>query len=254
MLGKVSSQLKGKLQDDSLMYKLAKLVYRLLMRLLISPGIFWLKSGHVVKRYRIVRWLSSTNPKYLQVGGGMHVKSGKDWINGDIIAGDIYLDASKKLPFPDASIDVIFTEQFIEHLSQEQALFFIKESYRVLKKGGCIRHSTPDLKKIIDLYDNKNTYVTKEQVINRHIRNHRPNDVFAQKTACQIINDLSRLWGHSYIYDQTDFRAVIDDAGYINFRWVDFGVSNLESLKNVERHADEEWMKDGLIMICEAEK
>ena len=50
-----------------------------------------------------------------------------------------------RLPLPDNSVDVIFHEDFIEHLTQEQQVVFLAETVRVLKRGGVHRVNTPNL-------------------------------------------------------------------------------------------------------------
>jgi predicted SAM-dependent methyltransferase len=56
------------------------------------------------------------------------------------------LDVTKApLPFADNSVDVIFNEDFIEHLDQRQIMLFLAETFRVLKPGGIHRVTTPDL-------------------------------------------------------------------------------------------------------------
>ncbi len=49
------------------------------------------------------------------------------------------------LPLPDASVDLIFHEDFLEHLNQRDQVVYLTESYRVLKPGGVHRINTPDL-------------------------------------------------------------------------------------------------------------
>lgn len=60
---------------------------------------------------------------------------------------DFYaIDVTKTgLPLPDNSVDVIFHEDFLEHLNQRDQLVFLAETYRVLKPGGVHRVNTPDL-------------------------------------------------------------------------------------------------------------
>ena len=48
-------------------------------------------------------------------------------------------------PIPDGSVDHIFNEDFIEHLSQKQQFCFLAETRRVLKVGSWHRVSTPCL-------------------------------------------------------------------------------------------------------------
>ncbi len=51
------------------------------------------------------------------------------------------------LNFPDESFDVVTSFQFIEHL--EERLAFIREAYRVLKTGGVLLLSTPNVKRTL---------------------------------------------------------------------------------------------------------
>lgn len=53
--------------------------------------------------------------------------------------------AAQPLPLSDNSVDVVFHEDFIEHLDQKEQILFLAESLRVLKKGGVHRVNTPDL-------------------------------------------------------------------------------------------------------------
>ena len=48
-----------------------------------------------------------------------------------------------RLPFEDNSISTIMCHQVIEHIPKETGLFMLKESYRVLRKGGVILIYSP---------------------------------------------------------------------------------------------------------------
>ena len=54
---------------------------------------------------------------------------------------EIIWDARDGIPFPDDSIDDIFSSHFLEHLDDSDARDFLQECMRVVKKGGriCIR-------------------------------------------------------------------------------------------------------------------
>ena len=75
-------------------------------------------------------------------------------VRGD--QSDFYaIDVTKKpLPFSDNSVDVIFHEDFIEHLSQRDQVLFLAETCRILKKGGIHRINTPNL--IMSMRDHSN--------------------------------------------------------------------------------------------------
>lgn len=208
----------------------------------------WLTAGHIV-RFLKIRKILNTNQPYqgLQVGGGYHTIP--QWINDDLLAGDIYLDASKKLPFPDNCIDYIFTEQFFEHLSYRDGQFFLREAYRVLKPGGVIRQATPSLNGIIDIYQDRNPVVRQEEVVRRHQKHNQD-----CKNSCHFMNDLFRLWGHQFIYDQETFVKSHQQVGFIDVQIKSFGESSYQPLQQRERHADVDWMKSAFVLIGEARK
>lgn len=60
----------------------------------------------------------------------------------DFIAFDV---TKCPLPLPDNSVDVVFHEDFIEHLSQKNQALFLAETCRVLKPGAIHRINTPNL-------------------------------------------------------------------------------------------------------------
>lgn len=56
------------------------------------------------------------------------------------------------LPFPDASVDFVYSSHLLEHLFQEDAEAFVRECHRVLKNGGILRICVPDLEHALALY------------------------------------------------------------------------------------------------------
>ena len=63
-----------------------------------------------------------------------------------------FADATRRFDFENDSVDVIYTSHMLEHLSRNSANHFIKESHRVLKKGGVLRILVPDLNKYVNDY------------------------------------------------------------------------------------------------------
>lgn len=67
------------------------------------------------------------------------------------------IDAKKKLPFQNCSVDSIYISHVLNCFSRNEAIGFLKEAHRVLTPGGVIRISVPDLSKKINIYlKNKN--------------------------------------------------------------------------------------------------
>ncbi len=62
-------------------------------------------------------------------------------------------DVRKGLPFADGSVDAIYVGQAIEHFNRRaEAPAFLRECFRVLKRPGVIRLTTPDLDTLCDTY------------------------------------------------------------------------------------------------------
>ncbi len=72
------------------------------------------------------------------------------WENTDLPEVDI----SKPLPYPAGCASHIFAEHVIEHISYQDAFHFFGACLKVLKPGGFIRVSIPDLVKISDGLNN----------------------------------------------------------------------------------------------------
>ena len=64
-----------------------------------------------------------------------------------------YCDASKKIPFKDSTVDLIYTCHMLEHLDQNETKVFFNESYRILKPNGIMRIVVPDFQKLVDNYN-----------------------------------------------------------------------------------------------------
>lgn len=75
----------------------------------------------------------------VQLGTGGNVLEG--WENYDYPE----IDVTKPLPFENDSIDFLFMEHLIEHLTHIQALTLFHECFRVLKAQGIVRVIVPDV-------------------------------------------------------------------------------------------------------------
>jgi predicted SAM-dependent methyltransferase len=90
---------------------------------------------------------------YLNLGCGSRFHP--DWINVDFAAtADSVLSHDLRLgvPFPDERFDVVYHSHLLEHFSRPFALSFLRETYRVLKRGGITRIAVPDLERTARAY------------------------------------------------------------------------------------------------------
>jgi len=91
--------------------------------------------------------------QYLNLGCGRRYHP--SWTNMDVAAHGpsvIGHDLSKGIPLPDASCDVVYHSNLLEHMRRADAQRLMLECYRVLRAGGLLRVGVPDLEQISNLY------------------------------------------------------------------------------------------------------
>lgn len=166
---------------------------------------------------------SATRPEpsraRLHIGCGQEAIG--DWINIDSRAlpgVDRVLDVRLGLPFE--RVAAIYAEHFLEHLSLEEGLAFLRECRRVLAPDGILRLSTPNL----------------DWVLASHYR-------FGQTLAeDERVVDCFRLirafhgWGHEFLYNAGMLSAVLQSSGFESVRFQTYGESDVAFLKGLERH------------------
>ncbi len=89
----------------------------------------------------------------------LHLGCGKrshpSWINADLLPVDIgvhRIDVTKPLPFKAASMETVYHAHLLEHLAPTAGRRFIEDCYRVLRPGGVLRVTVPDLEQIAREY------------------------------------------------------------------------------------------------------
>ena len=119
-------------------------------------------------------------------------------------------NSAQTFPFTDGSIEWIFAEHFIEHLTLDETIFWLSEMRRLLVNGGWIRISTPDLRKYVEGYlDETNPF------FNRHRQNMQNmfGAIIPNRNAW-MINQIFYYWGHKWIYDFDEIRFAAVSAGF----------------------------------------
>jgi predicted SAM-dependent methyltransferase len=196
------------------------------------------------KLNNIIREKQRNNlPIKLHIGCGSIYKDG--WINIDgnsknnIKKLDCIWDVRKDLPLDDCSVDFIYNEHFIEHLTYQEGQNFFKHMFRLLKKGAVMRIACPDLDYIIYGYINNNWREQPwvEQWNYQWI-----------KSRCEMVNICLTYWGHRYVYNKEDLIRVLVESGFDNdnIYEVIFTESKYKDLKHLETRKDS--------MIFEARK
>ena len=187
---------------------------------------------HLLRRPNMIRkYLEKNSVRKLQIGCQNAIIEG--WLNTDLIPRNrkvAYLDATKKFPIKDQTFDYIFSEHMIEHIPYKRAQFMLKECYRILKIGGRIRISTPNLEFIASVYFNN----SKDVMDYINFSGKYLEDMPVSRTT--IINNFFYNWGHCFIYDFNTLKDIIEEAGFSHIICCKPGESQVEFFSGIERH------------------
>ncbi|MFC1411627.1 methyltransferase domain-containing protein [Streptacidiphilus sp. N1-12] len=120
------------------------------------------------------------------------------------------LDISQPLPFADASVDWVYAEHLIEHVTMPVAVDWLSEARRVLRPGGVLRITTPDLARYLNGYVNRDGFLTRHR---RRLSTMGFGPPMPERRAF-LVNQIFRYYGHQWIYDLDELRYVLTRAGF----------------------------------------
>lgn len=156
----------------------------------------------------------------LHVGCGPHnILPG--WCNVDLrhFKGiDRVMDVTEEWPWV-GSLQYVYGEHFLEHLSLEKGLKFLQHASCALRVGGKIRLSTPSLEWVIK------TRFTFDEFGDSH-----------RLEQTWLINKAFHGWGHQFLYSKSMLTAVLKAIGLSKISFHEYGESNDSALCGLERH------------------
>ena len=174
------------------------------------PSI-WPLAGTFVTTPFLRRWIGGPGAKILNLGGGGNLLTG--CLTLDISpAADCYADLRKPLPFGAESVDAIFCEEFVEHITKEEAGRFLRECLRILKRGGVMRITTPDLNYLITTLGD-------------------------DAASCDRFNEMVYDCGHKHLYSRGGLERLAHDAGFAECRRSSYR-DPTSRLGHLDSHAD----------------
>lgn len=186
-------------------------------------------------RGRIVSdYLAHAPVRKLQIGCGKNTLPG--WLNADfnpVTPEVIYLNAVAPFPFPDASFDFVFSEHMIEHIPFAAGQKMLRECQRILKPGGKIRLSTPNLKNIASLALDPRT-PQKEEYARVATEKYIPEN--KKLLPGFVVNNFYWDFGHYFVYDPDTMAFALESAGFGQVEPVRSGVSSTPDLAGLEAH------------------
>lgn len=172
-------------------------------------------------------------PVKLEIGG---LTPRPGWLVTNVNAVTrLYLDATKRWPFDDGTLEVVYADNMIEHVTLDQARTMLAEAHRCLQPGGTIRIVTPDLRKHVDLYLAGSTSVDGEV------------GAFYRSLGLVVEHpvDLVRVpiasFGHhaGYLYDVDTLGAELRRAGFSDPKEYPLSESSRSDLRSLDQRTDE---------------
>lgn len=157
----------------------------------------------------------------LHLGCGAIILEG--WINVDIDPpkGGFKQDLRRPLPQGHDEVDFIFHEHFLEHLTLDEGMVFLRDCYRVLKPGGVMRVVTPDLMHLA------RSYVRGDLL--------QIPGVWEPRGLARMMNEAMRLWGHQFVYDQHELFSTMREAGFHSVNVRQYKSSQHEALNGIDQ-------------------
>jgi predicted SAM-dependent methyltransferase len=149
-------------------------------------------------------------------------------------------DVKKPLPFPDASMDAVYSSHLLEHLCLEEAKKLLKECYRVLKPNGVLRIVVPDLKSIVTKYledINSNSTAIRECAADKlceRLNSWKPK--LSKDNIFYKIYKWTKSYNfHKWQYDAYSLQKYFVDAGFRAVEEKEIYESRISGIEKIER-------------------
>jgi predicted SAM-dependent methyltransferase len=158
-------------------------------------------------------------PVRLHIGCGQQAIPG--WVNIDnqpLPGVDRVMDVRQGLPFQATA--AIYAEHFLEHLSLDEGLAFLRECRRALAPSGVLRLSTPNLDWVYATHYKTGPTATAEETLRD----------------CLQLNRAFHGWGHQFLYNRSMLEAALKSCGYASVRFHRYGQSDVPELSGIEKH------------------
>jgi predicted SAM-dependent methyltransferase len=199
------------------------------LRRLIKPLLLKVFPQHVLSTlagewhlFTIRRRLPALRLRYadsrellVNIGAGSSGKVG--WVNVDGFQQsgiNCLLDCRAPMPFPDGSVQGLFSEHFFEHLRYpEEAGLFLRECRRVMQPGAVLRIIVPDGESYVKAYI---AVGWKEMAGVRPLNEHQYDPWgLSFRTKMEVVNEMFRQGGeHFFAYDYETLELLLRESGF----------------------------------------
>jgi len=153
--------------------------------------------------------LSGGKPVRLEIGAGPDRKM-PGWTTIDMCEGcDLVLDLAKPFPFPDNSVERIYSSHVLEHFYYNDLLKLLSECKRVLKPSGVFSASVPNARIYIEAYGKPETFDPALYC--------RYAPAYNYNSKIDFLNYMAYMDGHHrYMFDEENIIAILGKVGFRN--------------------------------------
>jgi predicted SAM-dependent methyltransferase len=177
--------------------------------------IYWWKKRRISNRSnsKIATALVRTGkPIKLELGSSRRLGM-EDWTASDIGGGgDLQLDLTQPLPFPDRTVERIYSSHVLEHFSYPKPMLdLLRECYRVLIPGGSISLAVPNARIFLDGYFQPEKF-DKERYCSYDVG-------LSYRSRIDFVNFIAYMGGdHKHLFDEENLPQVLSEVGFKDSR------------------------------------
>lgn len=222
-MDKIKDWIKKRVKEGTFLWNILAEINRVLY--ILQP-----KEKRVKKK--ISNYLKNLKPRQeLKVIFGSHWFDTQDWL----VFNEEEQNIKEPLIFSNESVDVIYTEHVIEHVGFPDAVTFMQESERILKRGGVFRVICPMIERVMTSgFNDKNGKIFAQNLIetwsdeDKLLKELDLNGIFESPEAF-FLNGIFTKYGHKFVWSAELMVKVLKVIGFhdVSIRKIGEGV-NLE--------------------------
>ena len=170
-----------------------------------------------LRPFAVAKYLKSVPEPKLHLGCGSKVVPG--WLNADKFKAnaDIYLNLNARFPFRDNTFTAIYSEHTLEHIPTDHVPALLAECRRVLKPGGLLRLTIPDL----DIYAAK--YVAGDRAFFEPIISKYAQKMAKDRKKYWLVRSpggafmsrvVHRFYHHRWMYDFETLKSCLEEISF----------------------------------------
>lgn len=154
-------------------------------------------------------------------------------------------DLARGIPAQHKSLQRIYHSHFLEHLTRDQGVKFLKDCFSALEDGGVMRFALPDFRLWCTNYINGNN-----NFFDWYRSNYLPKDEYHFHAPAQIFTGMLYNHGHQMAYDYESIALILEKIGFRNIALGVWGDSRYFEGLDLLESQDSQRKLESLIVEC----